>query len=63
MAHQHLGHIGPTLCGDKEYIRRGIVISRLLQQAGLGRRSILPTLCHTGETKKKQIVVRCKVVN
>jgi hypothetical protein len=24
-AHQHLGHIGPTLGGDKEYIRRGIV--------------------------------------
>jgi hypothetical protein len=28
-AHQHLGHIGPALGGDKEYIRRGIAISRL----------------------------------
>jgi hypothetical protein len=47
-AHQHLGHIGPTLGGDKEYIRRGMAISRLLRQAGLGRGSILPTRCHTG---------------
>jgi hypothetical protein len=47
-AHQHLGHIGPTLRIDKEYIRRGIATSRLLRQAGLGRGSILPTRCHTG---------------
>jgi hypothetical protein len=43
-AHQHLAQIGPTLSGDKQYIRRGIATSRLLRQAGLGRGSILPTL-------------------
>jgi hypothetical protein len=52
-AHQHLGHIGPTLGGDKEYIGRGMAISRLLRQAGLGRGSILPIRCHTGATPRE----------
>jgi hypothetical protein len=47
-AHQHLGHIGPTLVVDKKYIRREIAISRLLRHAGLGRGSILPTRCQAG---------------
>jgi hypothetical protein len=55
-AHQHLFHIGPTLSVDKEYIRRGIAISRLLRQAGLGRGSILPTRCHTGKNTKNKIL-------
>jgi hypothetical protein len=47
-AHQHLGHIGPTLGDDKEYIRWGLAISRLLRQAGLGRDGNLSTRCLTG---------------
>jgi hypothetical protein len=48
-AHQPLGHIGPTLSGDKEYIRREMANSRLLRLAGLGRGSIQPIRCHTGK--------------
>jgi hypothetical protein len=51
-AHQHLGHIGPTLGGDKEYIR--IAISRLLRQLGLGR--ILPTCCHMRDCRHDQVM-------
>jgi hypothetical protein len=51
-AHQHLGHIGPTICGDNKYIRRGIAIIRHLRQAGLGRGSILPIRCHSEDELK-----------
>jgi hypothetical protein len=48
MAHQHLGHIGPTLGGGRSTLVVA-AISRLLQQAGLDRGSILPIRCHAGD--------------